>query len=99
MGYLDYALLGHIQCMASGLTPEILPLLREQERYSFGFNGPSIHILMSTRVLLCVFWTPHGNDPKDIVLSDVSSGWHGAVRWYFCRSQSALSGSGFLEDS
>ena len=31
MGYLDYALLGHIQCMASGLTPEILPLLREQE--------------------------------------------------------------------
>jgi len=30
-GFLDFALLGHIQCMASGLTDELLPILRRQE--------------------------------------------------------------------
>ena len=30
-GFLDFALLGHIQCMSSGLTDELLPILRRQK--------------------------------------------------------------------
>jgi len=31
LGFLDFAFLGHVQCMASGLTDELLPILRRQE--------------------------------------------------------------------
>ena len=30
-GFLDFALLGHLQCMTSGLTEELLPILRRQQ--------------------------------------------------------------------
>ena len=33
-GFLDFALLGHIQCMSSGLTEELLPILRRQKHLS-----------------------------------------------------------------
>ena len=31
IGYLDFAFFGHVQCMTSGLTDELLPLLRKQK--------------------------------------------------------------------
>ena len=30
IGYLDFAFFGHVQCMSSGLTDELLPLIRKQ---------------------------------------------------------------------
>ncbi len=48
-GFLDFALLGHIQCMASGLTEELLPILRRQN-----------HLLeWLARMLAKVDGTPH----------------------------------------
>lgn len=31
-GFLDYAVFGHLQCMTSGLTDDVLPVLRRQQR-------------------------------------------------------------------
>ena len=30
MGFVDFALFGHLQCMSSGLTDELLPILQRQ---------------------------------------------------------------------